>query len=209
MTSAFDGVVLTGGASRRFGTDKAMVDVAGRALAAIVASALRDGGAATVTAVGGDLEGLVALGCFDRVVADLWPGEGPLGGILTAMDATAAPIVVVLACDTPGITAECPRSLVGAMVRSEPPADVAVGVVDGRQQPLTAAWRRAGATPAVRRAFESGERAPRRVLPDLRVVAVELAEDEVADVDRPLDLARYHSSLVDRTADPRDDRNQR
>ena len=95
----FAGAVLTGGASRRMGTDKALVEVDGRALALRVADALRAAGASRVVAVGGDLERLQALGL--EAVPDLHPGEGPLGGILTALAATDQDVVVVLACDLP------------------------------------------------------------------------------------------------------------
>ena len=82
------------------GTDKALLEVDGRALAVIVADALRTSGADRVVAVGGDLDGLSALGL--DAVPDLHAGEGPLGGILTALDATTEDVVVVLACDLPG-----------------------------------------------------------------------------------------------------------
>ena len=82
------------------GTDKALLVVDGQPLAVIVADALRTAGADRVVAVGGDLDGLRALGL--DAVPDLHAGEGPLGGILTALDATTEDVVVVLACDLPG-----------------------------------------------------------------------------------------------------------
>lgn len=185
----FVGVVLTGGSSTRMGVDKALVEVDGVALAATVGRALRGAGAVEVVAVGGDRERLAALHCFDRLVPDRWPGEGPLGGILSAIDAvgSTAEVVVVLACDTPSVSVECARVLVDALGSH----DVAVGHVDQRRQPLTAAWRVATCRRVLQRAFDAGERAPRAVLGHLRVVDVELDEREVADVDRPEDLARY------------------
>ena len=187
--STFVGVVLTGGSSTRMGRDKSLVEVDGVALAARVAGALRGAGAVEVLAVGGDLPRLGALGCFDRLVPDRWPGEGPLGGILTALDAAGsrAGLVVVLACDTPAVSAECPL----ALLRGLGSADVAVGHVGERRQPLTAVWRARTCRSVLQRAFDDGERAPRAVLTRLRVVDVDLDEREVADVDRPADLARY------------------
>ncbi|WP_434127450.1 molybdenum cofactor guanylyltransferase, partial [Enterococcus faecium] len=58
----FAGAVLTGGDSRRMGTDKALIEVDGGPLARRVANALRAAGADPVIAVGGDLEALGDLG---------------------------------------------------------------------------------------------------------------------------------------------------
>lgn len=190
MTSPFVGSVLTGGSSSRFGVDKALFVLDGVALAERVALALRGSGADEVLAIGGDAEALGALGCFDRVVPDRWPGEGPLGGVVTALGASEALVHVVLACDTPAVTAACPRSLVRALDGPGSP-DVAVGVVGGRSQPLTAAWRRRSTLGTLTDAFAAGERAPRAVLAGIRVAPVVLDEREVADVDRPGDLSRY------------------
>ena len=52
-------------------------------MAVRAADALRAGGATEVVAVGGDLPGLGAVGLDAR--GDDHPGEGPLGGILTAL----------------------------------------------------------------------------------------------------------------------------
>lgn len=186
MTAGFTGAVLTGGASTRFGTDKAVFVVEGQALSARVARALREAGAVEVVAIGGDEPALRTLGVFDRIEPDRWPGEGPLGGILTALETAVTDAVVVLACDTPSIGPAAPRALVAALAGF----DVALGVVDGREQPLSAAWSRS-ARVALQMAFDSGERAPRRAIAALSIVRVGLSESDVADVDRPDDLSRY------------------
>lgn len=199
--TSFSGVVLTGGGSTRLGQDKALLAVDGRALAATVASALRGAGATEVVAVGGDRMGLDALGVFDRVVDDEHPGAGPLGGLVTALTTCAAPVAVVLACDTPEITSDTPRALVDAIGAR----DVAVGIVEGREQPLTAAWRRAAVLPIAESLFRAGERAPRTLLRVLRCAPVELPTGAVRDVDRREDLARY-APVADRITDGADGR---
>ena len=67
------------------GRDKALVPVGSppTPMAVRVAAALRDGGCTDVTCVGGDADGLTALGL--TVVADDHPGLGPLGGVLTGL----------------------------------------------------------------------------------------------------------------------------
>jgi molybdenum cofactor guanylyltransferase len=185
---AFSGVVLAGGRSRRMGRDKALVEVGGRPLAAIAAGALAEAGASDIAVIGGDAEALAALGL--HVHADDHPGEGPLGAIITALDWAPEGIVVVLACDMPTIDANSVRAVAAALAAA-PEADVAAAVLGDRLQVLTAAYR-TSLRPVLAQAFAGGERAPRRALDAVRVVAVEgLDADRLADVDRPDDLHRY------------------
>lgn len=187
----FTGVVLTGGSSRRMGRDKSLLEVSGKILSSVVAMALKEAGASEVLAVGGDIEALAALQGIDRAIPDDFPGEGPLGGILTAFDQARHDVVVVLACDTPRVDAATPRSLVDALT-TDPECAVAYACVDARIQPLTAAWRRSLAHEPVRSAFGRGARAPRSVFSELNVVEVAtISPAAVDDVDHPEDLQRY------------------
>lgn len=190
MTVAFDGAVLAGGASRRMGTDKAFVTAPdGRPLVVVAAEALGGAGAARTIVVGGDRGGIEALGL--GWVADLHPGEGPLGGIVTALASADHDLVVVLACDMPEVDREVPAALVEAML-AEPSAGVAVAVAGEREQPLTSCWRRSMALGVLEAAFAGGERAPRYLLDRLGVVRVAgLPLHRLADVDSPDDLRRY------------------
>ena len=170
--------MLTGGRSTRMGRDKALIEVDGRALASIAADALRAGGAGEVFAVGGDADALEGLGL--RVVPDRWPGEGPLGGIVTALDAARCEVAVVVACDLPYVTGEAVRAVVGALVGH----DVAVPLVGGRSQHLLAAWNRATALEPLRRAMGVGERAVWRAIAPLSVASVTLSNAQwAADAD--------------------------
>jgi molybdopterin-guanine dinucleotide biosynthesis protein A/rhodanese-related sulfurtransferase len=192
VTDAFTGVVLTGGGSTRMGRDKSLIEIDGLTLAQRVAAALAEAGAVEVFAVGGDRDGLLAQPAITRWIADSHPGEGPLDGLITALRAAPTDEVVVLACDTPLIDADVPRRLLAAL-RAETGSGVAVAVVDGRDQPLTAAWRRSQCLDDLEESYGAGERAPRRVFPRLSVAYVHgLPAEAVADVDRPDDLDRYH-----------------
>ncbi len=177
------------------GRDKALVEISGRTLVEISVGALVAGGAEHVVLVGGDPATLGPLVPGAHVVPDETPGEGPLGGLLTAFSATAHVgvdrLVVALACDMPGIDGPTVAALL-ASLRGAPAAAAALALSGGRVQPLTGAWRPAVAARSMQRAFDAGQRAPRLVLPDLEIVAVEgLVEDALVDVDRPEDLERY------------------
>jgi molybdopterin-guanine dinucleotide biosynthesis protein A len=182
------GAVLAGGRSRRMGRDKALVPVAdGRPLALVAADALLAAGAGPVVAIGGPLalrdHGLA-------VVDDLHPGEGPLGGLLTALAALERPVVAVLTCDLPAITAAEVTALVAALARA-PGAHAAVAVLDGRRQYLTAAYRRAAAGPLAT-AFAAGERSASRAAATLHVVEVHgLDAGHLTDADTPEELAAH------------------
>jgi molybdopterin-guanine dinucleotide biosynthesis protein A len=183
----FAGAVLTGGASTRMGRDKALLPHGGSPLAVRVAHVLELAGAEAVVAVGGDLEGLRALGL--TAIADPRQGQGPLAGIAAALQRVGtADIVAVLACDLPAASPIAVRAVVEALA-ADPAAHVAVPVVAGRIQPLHAAWRRS-ALPAVEAALDAGDGAVRFVLEALGATTVPgLDPAWFANANHPADLA--------------------
>jgi molybdopterin-guanine dinucleotide biosynthesis protein A len=183
--AAFTGAVLTGGASRRMGTDKAFVTVEGAPLVGRVAGALTGAGAAEVMTVGGDLTGLRALGLDAR--PDPRQGDGPLGGLLTALELAAHPVVVVLATDLVALTASVVTALVDAL-HSDDTAGVAAARTD-RVEPLCAAWRTAHCLAALRAAHGAGERAVHRAMAGLARVDVPVDPRWLRNVNNPADLA--------------------
>jgi molybdopterin-guanine dinucleotide biosynthesis protein A len=169
------------------GRDKALLEIGGRALAAVVGDALRAAGADPVLAIGGDGAALAGLGL--EAVPDEHLGEGPLGGVLTALRRAPTELVAVLACDLPGARAEAVSAVVAALA-ARPDADVALPVVNGRLALVHAAWRSA-AEVAVAASFAGGERSLAGAVAGLRVVEVAgLDRAWLADVDVPADLDR-------------------
>ncbi len=169
------------------GRDKALLPVAGTAMAIRVADALRAGGCDPVVAVGGDSDALHELGLV--TIADRWPGEGPLGGVITALEHFATyDAVVVVACDLPQLTSATVSLLVSALTEADGTdvADVAIAVTD-RQQPLCAAWQRSAAAPLAV-AFSGGGRRLLEAIANLRVIEVSVAADELINVNTVNDL---------------------
>ena len=178
----FAGVVLTGGASSRMGTDKAFIEIDGRPLALRVADSLAAAGASDVFAVGGDLDRLRALGLDAR--PDRVAGQGPLAGIVTALEHTDAELIVVAACDLVGITPAAVRELLDALTDD---ADAVIPRSD-RLEPLMAAYR-SRCLDHLRNELDEGERAPHRAVEGLAVVQVRLQHGEaLRDADTPGDL---------------------
>lgn len=93
--------LLAGGASRRMGADKALLELGGVPMVVRTARLVRPLVAA-VTVVGPP-ERFASLGL--EAVSDREPGLGPLGGIATALAHTQSDWNLILACDLPYITA--------------------------------------------------------------------------------------------------------
>jgi molybdopterin-guanine dinucleotide biosynthesis protein A len=184
---AFSGAVLTGGRSSRMGRDKAFIEIDGQAMVLIAQRALLEAGASRAVTIGGDVSALANLGL--ETLPDTAPGEGPLGGIIDALENSDDHVVVVLACDHPNVNKDLVRLLVDSIAEN----DAAVPVVDGVPQPLAAAYARRS-LPWLRAAFEAGERSPRSALRELRWSALEGVDPAwVRDVDEPRDVASYAS----------------
>jgi molybdenum cofactor guanylyltransferase len=179
------GVVLTGGASRRMGRDKATLRVDGSAMASRLAGRLYEAGCTPVLCVGGDLDGLRALGLDAR--ADRWPGEGPLGGVLTALELVGEATVLIVACDLIDLDVATMSAILDA-----PEADVAVAH-SGRREPMCGRWS-ASVHAGLLAAFERGERSMQGGLTAVEagggsVVDVRVVAASMRNVNRPDDLA--------------------
>jgi len=177
------GCVLTGGASRRMGRDKATLEVGGIPMARRVAGSLTAAGIAPIAYVGGDHDALAALG--HTVIADRWPGEGPLGGLLTALRWSPAARIFVASCDLPRLTETTVSTLLAAV-----PGDAhAVLAFTDRIEPLCAIWDVEHTAPALQAAFDAGERSIRHALRGIPVRRVEFGDDPaLRDVDTEADL---------------------
>jgi molybdopterin-guanine dinucleotide biosynthesis protein A len=151
------GLLLTGGASRRMGTDKALLEFDGQRLAERAAAVLTSV-ADPVLEVGPGWSGLPA-------VREDPPGGGPLA----ALGAGAAALragghdgpVLVLAVDMPGVGVELLRLLAG---RAGPAT--AVPVAAGHAQPLCARYG-PDALAAVDTLLAGGERSLRALLSEV------------------------------------------
>lgn len=182
------GAVLTGGASRRMGRDKATLAVHGRPMAARVASALVGAGCAPVIAVGGEAAALRVTGL--DVVPDDRRGVGPIGGVLGALTHFAGnrgvTHVAVVACDLPLLIAPALAPLVAA-AGGTPTVDVVVATADGRLEPAVAIWAVA-ARDRVVALVDGGTWALHDVIGELRSVRVPVDAAPLLNVNRPGDV---------------------
>lgn len=150
------GYVQAGGGSTRFGKDKALVELGGKTILArtteLVASVCSE---AMIVAAEGKYAGAPG-----PLLADRWPGQGPLGGILTALQSSVlrgseSTWNLIVSCDMPFLTREWLEFLCQRAERSE--KRVVVAESANGLEPLCACWETA-CMPAVQAAFDSGVR---------------------------------------------------
>jgi len=151
------------------GCDKAMLEIAGVPLIA------RAG--ALMQSVTGNPK-IVASPSLYRsmgfpLVADDWPGCGPLGGIATALRVSNTPWNLIVACDLPYLTKAWLDFLIERALKSE--TDAVVAMNERGAEPLCAMYHK-NAEERIRAALEGGVRKVTDALARLRVEYVEPAE---------------------------------
>ena len=177
----FTVAVLVGGDSSRMGTDKATFEVDGIAMANRVAGAAQEAGASQILIIGGTQAKSKSLtGNWKK---DLFPGEGPLGGIITAMKHSDHDSVVVLSCDMPFMTS----AVIQSLVRGLEDAQATVGRTD-RLNWLCAAWSKSECFATLQTVWKRNERAVHRAAVLLDVAEVPVPAVAVRNVNTLADL---------------------
>jgi molybdopterin-guanine dinucleotide biosynthesis protein A len=180
-----DGLILAGGRSRRFGSDKRVEPFDGVPMAARAYSKLVSVVDGTIyVATGARHERLPGL---ERAVAivDVAPGRGPLSGLMAALLRSRDGVLVV-ACDVPNLR----RSTLERIARAarSTPRPVALRGPNG-WEPLIA-WYPRSALQTVQLALRSARPAPFVVLERLGALALPVTDaDEVINVNTRSDLA--------------------
>jgi molybdopterin-guanine dinucleotide biosynthesis protein A len=168
------------------GRNKALLPFRGATLAEHVASQVR-AAAGAVTLVGTP-ETYTPLGL--RVIPDALPGEGPLGGIVTALRDSASEFNLILACDMPAVSAEFLLQLLDEAEAR------AAGVLlpytgGGHLEPLCAVWNRR-APPSLEAALARGVRKVTDALTGIPIYTWFVPQlVHFTNVNTPEDWARY------------------
>ena len=114
-----------------------------------------------------------------RLVADLRPGRGALGGLYTAIASAAFPLVAVVACDMPFASAMFLEGARRLMVEEE--ADVVIAKTEEGYEPLHALYRRETCLPAIESAISADQWKVVSWFPQVKVRT--LTSDEVKSFD--------------------------
>lgn len=106
--SHITGIVLAGGRSSRFGSNKALAMTGGESFLNKSLAVLKP--FCSKIRISGNYAEYEEYGY--PVVKDIIPGLGPMGGIYTALKQAETPYIIFLTCDMPGITALLLKQLV-------------------------------------------------------------------------------------------------
>ena len=173
-TKAVLGYVLAGGGSTRFGRDKALVEIGGTPMLLRMRALLGD--------ITKDVQVIAAPHKYAALgitgIGDRWDGQGPLAGIITALQTTeetgsGAEWNLIIGCDIPFLTREW---LAYLAVRAQASGAEVVSPRSAEGlEPLCACWR----TSAVRQlqsAFDGGMRKITEAMKRLRMEVVDEAD---------------------------------
>lgn len=142
--------VQAGGQSSRMGEDKALKAFLGRPLIQRVIERLSPIGDEIIVTTNRPADyAFLSL----RLVSDLKPGRGALGGLYTAIASATHPIVAVVACDMPFASAKFFEAASRIMVEEE--ADVVIAKSEEGFEPLHALYRRDTCLPAIEAAIDA------------------------------------------------------
>jgi molybdopterin-guanine dinucleotide biosynthesis protein A len=168
-------IILAGGASRRMGRPKHLLETTGGTLLDHIAGRLSP--LFVETLIVGRGMGRATGGM--RFVEDLRPERSPLVGIYSGLRAAATETCFAIGCDMPFVRADLVREL----LEQSGPSDVVVPVVGGLYEPLLAVYRRS-CVPAIERALDERRFKTTSFYPEVTVR--EISENAVRRIDPDL-----------------------
>lgn len=169
-------VIQAGGQSARMGEDKALKPFLGRPLIQRVIDRLAPiADELLVTTNRPDDYAFLGL----RLIPDLMPGRGALGGLYTALASASGDMVVVVACDMPFASASLIQAATRLLVEEE--ADVVIAKTAEGYEPFHAVYRRATCVPAIQSAIEADKWKVIAWFPSVKVRELSLEEMKQLD----------------------------
>ena len=198
----FSVVIQAGGQSTRMGEDKALKPFLGHPLIQRVierVAPLAD--EIIVTTNRPEDYAFINL----RLVPDLLPGRGPLGGLYTALASAAGDMVAVVACDMPFASTSLLEAAARLMVQEEADVVIARELAAGEAvtksagyEPFHAVYRRETCVAAIQSAIDADKWKVIAWFPSVKVR--ELTPEEVARLD-PSGLAFWNVNTPEEFAE--------
>ncbi len=177
-------MVLAGGRSSRFGSDKFLHVVDGMEM-----------GLRAIRSLQPVVDRVMVVGRHE--LPSSWgaeplfgsrEGSGPLGAILDSLEVVQSNLLVVVPCDMPNLTSTSISTLVDAMIAPESVAAFAHSSNLDEPQWLTACWRSDDARDPVAMLYADGVRSVRDVASRIPHVLVDLPPEELVNLNE-----RVHS----------------
>lgn len=170
-------IILAGGKSSRFGRDKISEKVGSRSLLQLVISVISFFNGDIIIVTTGrrsfpHLTGYTRL----RIITDIYPGKGPLGGLYTGLVASNSFYNLVVASDMPFLN----QALLRYMIQLAPGFDTVVPRLGDMIEPLHAVYSKS-CTPFLEWLLKQGNLKADDILPLVKVRYVETQEIEMFD----------------------------
>jgi molybdopterin-guanine dinucleotide biosynthesis protein A len=166
-------IVLAGGGGERLGTDKAFLEIGGQVLIeGIVQKMARIGDEVVIVTNSPQKYRYLEA----RLVGDVYPGKGALGGIYSGLKAARSHHSLVVACDMPFLDLRLLRYI----ILLSPGQDVVIPRVEGLTEPLHAVYSKRCLQP-IERVLAAGGLKIIDFFPEVRVRYVEEQEIELFD----------------------------
>jgi len=186
-------VIQAGGMSSRMGEDKALKIFLGKPLIQRVIERMTPIADEIIVTTNRPAEyAFLNL----RLVPDLKPGRGALGGLYTAIASATHPMVAVVACDMPFASQMFFEGARKLMVKEE--ADVIIAKTDEGYEPLHALYRRETCLPAIESAIEADQWKVIAWFPQVKVRT--LMPEEIKTLD-PLGLCFWNLNTPEEFAE--------
>jgi len=183
------GLVLAGGRSRRFGRDKAGIEVDGQALLARTWRLVRGYCQSVFVSVRADQVDEALRRRYDLIV-DTLAEHGPAAGLLAAHARYPGAAWFVTACDMPLLDKESIHLLIESR-RAEKAATCYRNPIHGFPEPLCAIWEPATLERFCKRVESGGDPSPRNMLATADIELIDAADARaLTNVNTPADLDR-------------------
>jgi molybdopterin-guanine dinucleotide biosynthesis protein A len=187
-------IILAGGKSSRIGSDKAKLTINGQTMLEHICKQLF-GTFSQVLISTAEIEKYSFSGF--EVVLDKTPGQGPLMGIASALEASSNEINFVVACDIPYMEMSCVRRML-AEARG---ADIVVPITGNKKlEPLFAVYRKS-ALDAINQTLREGKRKISEVFEKCDVKYIDLGEaDWLININTLAEFEEFKKSKAIKTA---------
>ena len=177
-------VVLAGGKSSRFGSDKGSALLQGKTLLEWSVQSVA-GIAERTVVVKAPSQKITVLHNGVHIVNDQYLNKGPLAGLVTGFDSLDTELVIAIGCDTPLIVPE----LWSLFIEAIKSCDIVVPRINGLLQPLVALYRRDPCKKIFLQALKNGEGKIIDTFDGLKISTLE--ETEIKEIDPG--LASFHN----------------
>ena len=169
-------IILAGGKSLRLGRSKALQVIEGRSLIQWVVDRLAIISTEIIIATAHGEKISCSSTVNTKIVADIYPGKGPLVGIYSGLIASSNSRAIIVGCDTPFLHV----GLLEHMIQISPTFDVVVPLIKEKVEPLCAVYSKNCIAP-IQRLLEQNELGIYKLFGMVKVNYVE--EDEINNFD--------------------------